>query len=223
MKFTLIVLSVFCSLTTFSQQSSTVTVFTDEDTKDLDESGVYESVLHNTLKWNIGMLGRGAFFVEYEREVLKWLSLESGLGITYFDAVNFILLDMDSELGSYSVYEVESGYGPAFSVRTRIYPGTITDMEGFYVSLATQARWYNSKTYVQNEAYKTGIAMQDAHFAIGWQQESYLFDEMNVDFYFGVGIRNFEYTYYDRDEMEITNAYANRPAFIAGIKLGYPF
>lgn len=220
MKRTLLFACLLLSMAGYSQKSSSVTVFTDEDTQAIDNSGTYSSVMHNVVKWNIGLLGRGAFFAEYEREIFPMMSIESGLGITYLDGVNFIYQDMNGDGSSY--YQTP-GYGPAVSLRTRFYPSEMNDMEGFYASIAGQARWYNNKTILDSKTYNTGTAMKDVHFALGWQLESYMFDELYYDFYFGVALRSIKEHYVNGTKRKVESETINRPAFVLGFKLGYPF
>lgn len=207
------------SLAAVAQEGSTITVFTEEDTKAIDVP--YESVYHNNIKWNVGMLGRGTFMLEYERELTKHFTLESGLGVTYSDILGLFAEDMYDDYHEDYLYTRK--YGPALSMRARFYPTEVVDMEGFYVSLAGQARWYNRDLQVENEIFNAGSSMSDFHFAMGWQEEGFLFDDITIDFYFGVAVRNLTSRYYDYSDDIIITEKTNRPALIFGLKYGYPF
>lgn len=217
-------------------QSNSVVVFSEENTQEIQISN--ESVFKNVVKWNIGLLARGTFLFNYEREILDWFSLEGGLGVTYTDPLYFMGAEMsDASInGLYKYNEtIQPKYGFAYSLRSRAYPAEIIDMCGFYVALGHHARYYNADVTIDGQTYDTKQKATDVHFLCGWQDDSYFFDEMVFDFYFGVGIRNnhfeyVDYTYHSDgyndflyETPSMMKASSSTPVFIAGFKLGYPF
>jgi hypothetical protein len=169
------------------------------------------------------MLARGTFFMEYERELTPHLTIEPGLGVTYSDIVGMFSTEMNDSDNSYENYEITRKYGPALSLRTRLYPTEVVDMEGFYVSLGYQARWYNKECTIEHETYNVGNNMSDFNFTVGWQQEGYLFDDLTFEFYFGVAVRNLTDRNYDYNTERVETTRINRPALIMGFTYGYPF
>src|SRR5690242_14058998 len=77
------------SVSAYAQEdpkSTKITIFKAEDnpTKMDDKKKV---ILHNNIKWNWSLLGRGVFLMDYEFLINEKLTGEGGLGLTYRDPV----------------------------------------------------------------------------------------------------------------------------------------
>ncbi len=225
------ILCTFIMLQSISaQNTSRVTVFNAEDAKEITIQE--ESVLRNAIKWNWSLLGRGVFMLNYERELKPWLSVEGGLGLCYQDwmfeaskGIEDILFDSynDSE-NAVAIIK------PAFEGRVRFYPFQLNDMEGFYCSLGYSRRNYKFETDLEGILYHTGYHINDTQFMVGWQYESWWIDNILADFYLGIGMRGYTYSFIDKSENNAsTDSYiiaeetGNNPAFFCGFKLSIPF
>lgn len=193
----------------------------------LDEIG-----MKNSVKWNVGLISRGTFLLNYERALLSWVSLEVGAGITYTDPLyNFVQKVKDEPL--YFVEDestsIEYGYAPAYDFRIRLYPGKMDNMEGFYLGAGIHGRHFNSTTIIkatediEETSHKTSYSMLDGHIIFGLQREAKSIEGLLIDTYCGIGIRNKSRAYYSDETNDIKNDSKSNPVVILGVKIGLPF
>ncbi len=177
----------------------------------------------NEIKWDVGMLGRGIFILNYEHAVFSWLSPEIGLGITHTDFIYAGEVATGIFPYTYS-YDRTSRYGFAYSGALRFYPRKMDNMKGIYLSLGVQGRYFRFSSPKEKDfdGYSE-VNMYDARFVGGWQKQSEYVEDLTWDLYFGVGIRTIKDHYYDADKRSMEIGSSEHPILIAGVKLGLPF
>ena len=188
----------------------------------------------NLVKWNLGMLVRGAFEVDYERCLGDKLTFEIGAGITYCD---FFYLFND-DLFDNGSGDIKYKYGPLFTADLRFYPRSVGDFDGLYVALPFRYRSYLSEETVtyhvdngfNSNEYTTVMDNNHKHTEIGFIVGTQTGNDWDLtfDYYFGVGLSTIErvYPYFDNAvstapirETEKTS----RPVIYFGFKMGIPF
>lgn len=180
----------------------------------------------NVLKWNIYMLGRGAFIINYERMITSQFTIETGLGLTYRD---FILEDKllhfssnsdGEEKGSKYVHEffgieTKINLGYSIEVAPRFYPKD-GDFEGYYISTPIRFRQYN----IENK-YDFSYNTLDFGFVLGYQYEQW--GEILSDYYIGVGYRTNHYSKFDTNNLQTVATKESYPCLFLGYKLGFSY
>jgi hypothetical protein len=200
--------------------------FNPNQTVDTKKDITYEK---NQIKWNLGMLMRGAFEMDYERVLGDKFTIQAGAGITYLDLMYSVLRDIESIDMSNMKYK----YGPLLTADMRFYPGSVADFDGFYVSLFYRYRKYNAietvTSYIDNKTYSTEMTNSHQHselgFMVGWQTGDYL--DLVYDYYFGIGLSNITKVSPDRSNYNSLpfekTEYLKRPVIFMGIRMGFPF
>ncbi|PKP22682.1 MAG: hypothetical protein CVU05_02905 [Bacteroidetes bacterium HGW-Bacteroidetes-21] len=190
----------------------------------------------NLVKWNIAMLARGAFEMDYERCLSDKFTVEVGAGITYFDPFYSIYSEI-SGFG-YSTYSGDRTlkYGPLFAGALRFYPDDVTGFEGLYVSIPLRYRAYvsdvevtytNSNNGVNNiitNTFKNNHSHFEYGFTVGYQSGNYY--DLVWDYFIGVGINTNNSTFPAYDDNSIPFQYSekkSKPTFFLGFKMGLPF
>jgi hypothetical protein len=218
-----IIVFLICSKNIYSSDTNKVTVtiydpFNAKTTLTKEEIKIYK----NAFKWNMGILPRGAFMLNYERSFVRFFTSEIGLGLTYRDYI-FELVNYD-DMGNYPTTNgsVKSSLGFAFDGAFRFYPKE-GDFEGFYFSPIYRYRNYNLEiersysnitqsnddnntdyynyNYNYNSEnvfskttkwYNADYKASEMGFVVGWQYEGW-WTEMLIDWYFGISYRNVSY------------------------------
>jgi hypothetical protein len=179
----------------------------------------------NVIKWDVGMIGRGTFMLNYERMLLPAVSAEIGAGITYSDFMFFGRETLKKNIDYSDRYGTRKSYGPALAARIKIYPRIIDDMQGVYLSFGGQWRQYRSYAKLPEERLVVNNTL-GADFCIGWQVNSESVSGLSADFFFGLGIRDFKAQYYTKEieaDKTLRVLKINRPVLLAGLRLGLPF
>jgi hypothetical protein len=183
----------------------------------------------NILKWNLGLIGRGCFAIDYERVLGNSFTIELEGGITYRDFIfELLVLESDPEVMLFGE-NIKASF--MAGVGLRYYPNS--DYEGFYFSPVIRYRnYYSDSEYDANgspEKYNTSYNMTDIGFIIGGQ-EDWGWSDILTDFSFGISLRHFNY--YENTEIYDNQSYQflgydsklvskNLPAVIFGYKIGF--
>lgn len=230
-KFLLLFL-IFISLTAAAQnQSSTVEVFKPENYNEEFSSEEVTYTEINCVKWNLGMLTRGVFMLDYERALSDYFTAEVGLGITYqdywFEIFNEMWVD---NYYSYN-YSPQPKGGLAFEGGIRLFPGEVGGFDGFYIYPNVRLRDYNiDYTYnytddmgeEQDKIFNAGYSMTEVGFIVGYEIESWA-DVVTWDYYFGIMYRKAIFDHIDAENLQIERENISNPFFVLGLKLGVPF
>jgi hypothetical protein len=183
--------------------------------------GSYEK---NCIKWNYGMLVRGAFVINYERLITDKFTFEVGAGITYRD----FLSEFSRSTGYFSTNDLktETKIGCYFDGSFRYYFSEGL-FEGVYTSPFVRYRKYNiTETQEDNYNLPAGYKFTECGLLFGFQEEK---DYSGIwkDIYFGLGYRILEIQ--DKNYSNETLKYYTEskkykyPAILFGVKLALPF
>lgn len=222
---------IFYQISLFSQDTAQVKITTYQPyiTTTIDPVND-RKIFKNNIKWNISMLGRGAFLINYERLITKKISLESGISLNYRDYI----LEGDWQDNNYFFppenKEAKAKIGIGFEFAPRFYPKE-GNLEGLYISPAIRYRSYNvsvinprlSGNTFEGE-YDVSYQTTDLAFIIGSQWESFIL-ECTAEYYFGVGYRQNAYKKVTEDSgiIEFEDKTEMYPCILFGFKLGVNF
>lgn len=184
----------------------------------------------NCLKWNLTLMGRGAFAFDFERTIIPTLSFEIETGLTYRDYIYEIRTDdiyLDSDFANDQV-----SFGYMVGGALKFYP-VEGDLEGIFFSPLVRYRTYNiDKAFDLNSNtvyYPNDYNMTEMGFTVGIQAMNW--SQIVGELYFGVSYRTTRYlTYnevYDNNGSLIDYAKQNQmskaPAFLFGYTIGFAF
>lgn len=233
-KFILIIFLVY-STNLFSQKTDTAKVivydaFNANQTVNLKKDLVYEK---NIIKWNLSMLGRGAFEMDYERCISDKLTFEVGAGLTYIDFIREVSANSDD----FTFENTKFKYGPLLTADLKFYPKTVLGFEGMYVSIPIRYRGYSSdKEITYNILNLYGIDQNvtstfhnnaqhfEYGFIVGSQTGNYW--DLTWDYFFGVGLNSMTLNQPVFDDNQVpsqVSEHRTRPIIFFGFKLGLPF
>jgi hypothetical protein len=185
----------------------------------------------NFININPYLLARGAFTIGYERALHEKHSISVDVGLTYRDYV-YEFATSDDFLFSEENVTVEIGH--YLHVAYKLYPKGINDFDGgFYVSPLVIFRDYKLS---EDVTYFTGTVdevvrldrsykMREYALKFGYCVESWWFDDLIADVYFGVGSRQTTYKEYDEAQnyVLVAEPTERKPALYLGVKLGLVF
>ncbi len=221
-----------CSLNLFSQNNDSAKVivydpFNANQTID-PTNKVYEL---NLIKWNIGMLGRGAFEIDFERCINDNFTFELGVGITYIDITKDINILRVND--NFSFENTTFKYGPLFMADLKFYPRKVIGFDGFYISVPIRYRSYFAEkklTYhVDNNSVTEIFLNNSRHFEYGFIVGSQSGDYWDVtwDWFFGMGLNssysNSPVTDYNNNKPSQISEHQVRPVIFLGVKMGFAF
>ncbi|MFW5879437.1 MAG: hypothetical protein ACOC4B_00845 [Bacteroidota bacterium] len=227
-------------LKVYSQEEGKVVVHDAFDSEEINKETHHGPINHN-VKWNISLLGRGAFNLAYEYRVSDYIAPEVGLGVVYKD----LLLEVFNEDLLKETSNVNLGF--MMSAFVKIYFNEMDDFEGTYVGPLVRYRDYNIKTDdftdYSDEVYdestddyvKTNIntftevdisySVMEYGFVLGYQEDATM--DLMCDYYIGVGFRNVKYK--DLILNESTAKYSleeksfQNPFLLLGMSFGFAF
>lgn len=222
----------FFSLSVFSQDDSGVIIYEPfDDTEELNKEDV--PGYNHAIKWDLGVLTRGAFVMEFERVLSDYFTIMIGAGPAYIDYWYLIINDddfLDNE------NEIKPGF--VLELSTRIYPNTVKYFDGFYFSPLFRIRDYNSTTtykdsyqntsgdYIEtNKTYDSSISFTEYGLILGFQSEGFYYDLL-WDYWIGVGLRNKKTNildYNSNGSRSVTENKSFTPFLWIGVSLGFPF
>jgi hypothetical protein len=203
-----------------------------------DETQKENNYDKNAIKWNLGLLTRGVFLLNYERVITDQFSLEAGVGITYQDFLFGISSDMDmtnsSPINNQSenIQTIKPGF--ALEISPRFYPQD-SYMEGFYFApfarirqynaMVTDPKFYNDSTRADQTikgSQNLGHLSSDVGFMIGYQTDVSYWYNITWDYYFGVSYRtnSFKDIKYNGNTLTLIDKQNSIPTIIIGIKVG---
>jgi hypothetical protein len=236
MKVIFIVLFVMGVLQSHSQvkDSTKITVydpFNANETIDSQKDVVYEK---NIVKWNMGMLLRGAFEMDYERCLSEKFTIEVGAGVTYMDFLYSVISDIDN----YTREGVTSKYGYLLMGDIKFYPQDVLGFDGLYISVPIRYRTYYSDRQITYSIYDQTTGMTNSYsnvfknnhehleygFIVGRQTGNDW--DITWDTYFGVGISSVNSNKPLDDNNGIPqqiSEHRSKPFIFIGFKLGLPF
>jgi|GEM_PF-2917307 hypothetical protein len=223
---------------TFAQngQTTKITVFKPSTTSPqaVTKADSLAGMEHNCIKWNYFLLGRGVLMFNYEFLLIKNLTGEIGLGLTYRDFLFEVTKGLTGNGGS-SYWENDGT--PAIHLcgegGLRYYFTGFDNFEGAYVGAALSYRPYSfpgSPNIGQYGTLVPGYNFLDAQFKIGYQYES-RYSDFCYDVYIGIGYRNATLNYYEYTQSQNYTGYTyipqtvseSYPQFLFGAKIGYAF
>jgi hypothetical protein len=234
MKNTTSLIILFFFLQTISAQEPKVTVYDAFKVTDSINTNDGIKLDQNCIKWNLSLLGRGSFTLNYEHSINQHLTIEIDGGLTYRDFI-YEGLSILSEEEDYGLYD--QTMTPSISymagINLRFYPKD-GDLEGLYFSPLVRYRNYKIDTKISfdnfSSTYPAGYKMTDLGFVFGYQFESWWFDAI-YDNYFGIS-----YSYIQSYTLsEVTDSqgdiisYSNNavtkktPMILIGTKIGFSF
>jgi hypothetical protein len=240
MKNLLFVIFLIYTTNLFSQHTDSAKVivydpFNANQTVDVKKDLVHEK---NIIKWNIGLLGRGAFEMDYERCITDKFTGEVGVGLTYLDFIREAFTNLNGATTDFSFQNTTIKYGPLFTADIKFYPKSALGFEGLYISIPVRFRSYASARKITYEIpnpggnyIETTSTFQDNSnyfeygFIVGNQTNIYHGD-VTWDYFFGVGLNAMSTNGPVLDVNHIpqqTRDQHTRPIFFLGIKMGFPF
>ncbi|RZL30942.1 MAG: hypothetical protein EOP00_35715 [Pedobacter sp.] len=150
----------------------------------------------NLVKLNPLLIGFGELPFYYERRIHPMFSVEAGIGPTISNELTLGLAYGENNINLFPD-NIESQLGFTFKSGLRFYPNGKRDFpEGLYFSPELRYRVFKyGLLQGDNTGFETSIKdlkASDFDFVMlgGYQLESFLLDDLYVDYYFGVGIRN---------------------------------
>jgi hypothetical protein len=167
------VLSICCTSFLFAQAPIKITIFSYDSTTIVKAGGDTTTVpkvkgLQNMLKWNISLLGRGVFMLNYERSIGKNISIEIGAGITYSDFIFTQYYDVGSfKKQAYASNINSSGNTVITSLMKTPFQGA-TKFAGYAVEL--NPRYYFNKAefdgfyvspFLSYSKYNYGVTVEE--------------------------------------------------------------
>jgi hypothetical protein len=230
MKKLLLIVLLLLAVRSFSQVKDTAKVtvyepFSATQTVDMQKDIVYEK---NMVKWNMGMLLRGAFEMDFEHCLTDKFTVEVGAGVTYVDLASYAVsndADLDFENTTFK-------YGPVFAGDIKFYPHSAPGFEGMYFSIPVRIRDYYSEkklTYNINNISVTNTFNSDyKHFEFGFIVGNQSGDYWDVtwDYFFGIGINSTSSNtpVYSINDIPVqTTQNKVTPVIFCGFKLGFAF
>lgn len=185
----------------------------------------------NFISINPYLLGRGAFTIGYERALHEKHSLSIDIGLTYRDYVYELVTNDDFYV---SDDNATARVGRYLQVAYKFYPKGVDDFDGgFYFSPQAILRNYNvsedieefiGTTYVTTTVDRS-YSMKEFALKFGYCTESWLFDDMISDVYFGIGsreVKSMQSEDYANPTL-VTEVIERRPAVYFGVKFGFVF
>lgn len=185
----------------------------------------------NFIKINPYLLLRGAFTVGYERVLHPKHAVEINGGLTYRDFIyeKWELLDSD--------YESTTKIGQIVDLSYKFYPKFYNNFEGLYVSPGFLARKYNIEKNVDynysrsSKLIPNGYSMKEMYLKFGYVYESWWFDDLLIDTYCGIGMREIKKQDYEivdgiNGNSETIRTFISKtslPSIYLGIKMGWSF
>jgi len=214
------------SLSVYSQKSDSSKVVVYEPFKSTEsyDSEDVAAEYKNCLKWNMSLVGRGIFLINYERPLIDKLTIEAGIGLTYRDYI-FELIRDEITYTPYGDDNITVETGLAFELGPKFYPNGYSNFDGVYFQPLYRYRSY--KVFTDND-YDIGYKSTDASFIFGYQYESWNWD-ITWDLYFGIAMCKTNYKAYEDDDYsysytgKIIDETAKRPILLCGFKIGVPF
>lgn len=196
----------------------------------------------NYVNFNPYLLLRGAFVIGYEHMLHDKHSLGVEAGLTYRDFV-FEFGDAafeDDDSNKFGREGVKAEVGRYLSVNYKFYPKDYNDFDGgLYLSPGFISRTYKMNYEVEyydglSYRYATingNYSFTDYSFKMGYCRESWFFDDVITDIYFGAGARKRVVNSHEvvqssltSDETIVrTSETTNVPALYLGIKIGFTF
>jgi hypothetical protein len=211
-----------------SQSGESIKVKVFDDSQSYFEPGKREPIVKdlNYIRFNPYLLLRGAFTLGYERVLSYKHAVAVDAGFTYRDYLYEGLTVMDDE-GS-----AETGYYADFSYK--FYPKGYNNFEGPYLSPGLITRKYNvtNEVYLNNDYQDidASYGMTEMYLKFGYVYESWYLDDVVIDFYTGLGLRNISANKYTIESYSNNTEYVKEyteskqvPAVYLGFKVGIPF
>lgn len=188
----------------------------------------------NYVRFNPYLIGRGVFAVGYERLLHRKHALAVDVGLTYRDFLYEIFQDEELDADGRTIT-----IGNYVEVAYKFYPKSHYDFDGaIYLSPGFVARSYHITEDVYNyassasfaEPADVGYSMADTFLRFGYVRESWAWDDVISDLYFGIGYRKmttntYEVTDSSSGGQEIKSLQETKfiPCVYAGIKIGFVF
>lgn len=218
-----------CALYSQDTSKATITTYEAFNPQSIDPQTDVKKDLQ-LLKWNISLLSRGAFHLNYERALTKLFSVEAGAGIAYRD-YQTELFHLDIYDFSNDFYDQDFTVAPGFSfdVNPRVYPeGTL---DGFYFGPCFRYRKYNisvedyqyyneviSSTITIPGTSNVGYSNKEIGFLIGYQSDSW-WSDIVMDYYFGVTLNTQKYNEINSISGGFDSKQKTVPAILLGLKI----
>jgi hypothetical protein len=185
----------------------------------------------NLLSINPYLLARGVFTVGYERALHQNHTMLIDIGLTYRD---FIYEFSTSDEFLFGEENVKVGIGKFVQVAYKFYPKGTDDFDGgFYLSPAlifrdyklTETVTYLNGTINESVDLDRNYKMNEYALKFGYCVESWWFDDLIADVYFGVGSRQITRKEYDEAQNYklIGELPERKPALYFGVKIGVVF
>jgi hypothetical protein len=211
-----------------SQSGESIKVKVFDDSQSYFEPGKREPIIKdlNYVRINPYLAIRGAFALGYERVLHYKHAVAVDAGFTYRDFLYEGLADMNFD------GNVQTGYYADFSYK--FYPKGYANFEGPYLSPGLITRSYNiTKDVYLNSGYQNidvGYNMNEMYLKFGYVYESWYFENVIIDFYTGLGLRNISANKYSIESRTNNTQYIKEfrerkqvPAIYLGFKIGIPF
>ena len=235
MKHLLFISLLIYSLNLFSQEKDSIKIvvydpFNADQTLDTKTDIKHDM---NLVKWNIGMLARGTFEIDYERCIGDKFTIEAGVGVTYMDFMYTALFDIDNIGSGNSKYK----YGPLFTADLKFYPNSVLGFDGFYISIPVRYRsylstqevsYYIDNTFGNSQEFTKELENNHKHTEFGFVIGSQTGNDWDItfDYYLGIGIGKVVKTSPVNDHNTIPyqeTTTSTKPCFYCGMKIGIPF
>jgi hypothetical protein len=203
-KILILSLSVYCITlsSVYAQRDSIrVRVFNASESDYIPKSLAIDQ--QNYVSINPYLLLRGAFTINYEQVLTPRQSIVLAGGLTYRD----FIYELGNSLDDGIDFEgVQAKVGTYYEVAYKFYPKGYDDFDGFYLSPGIIGRSYSLSKQIEytgstgsniKNNVNVGYKLNEAFLKFGYVSESWMFDEIITDFYFGVGMRQGTFNTYE--------------------------
>jgi hypothetical protein len=188
----------------------------------------------NFIRLNYSLIARGAFTIGIERILHDKHAVTLDVGLTYRDFIYEFSFDEGIDFEN-----AEVKAGTYLDVAYKFYPGRYHNFDGeFYLSPGAITRNYNVFQHVdvydgsnyRTEKVDKSYSMREAYLKFGYVSEGRIFDDLIVDIYCGLGLREVRSNTY---EIQTANSGTEKvvtmkdiqslPAIYAGLRIGLTF
>lgn len=186
--------------------------------------------LLNSVKFNLSLVPRGLFLINYERQLSGSLSLEAGLGVVVASDFMYVWSSgFRDEFGENTAFDRIPDLSLAYEIGFKLFPSGDGFLEEFYVNPVFSYRTYrfsiNSPSGEEISGTE-GYNFSDFSLRFGIQTEMWFLD-VYADWYVGVGYRmgqTHDLVYNNTTETySIDTEELRLPQFLVGVKIALPF
>jgi len=184
----------------------------------------------NSIKFNLLLLPRGVFMINYERQLTGSLSLEAGLGVVVASDLLYAWYGgFRDDFGEDYAFDQIPDPSLAYEIGFKLFPSGDGFLEEVYVNPVFSYRTYRFPVDNSNGdeiSGREGYDFSDFNLRFGIQTEMWFLD-VYADWYVGFGFRmvqthNVVHNYTTSTYSLVTEE-LRLPQFLLGVKIALPF